>query len=105
MTVVLLVIEYLLSEPSFHTVNRRLRAYLLFVRKTFVNPACISVLSLIYGRHHAGSAIFMPRSRKTLGTVQGPPRLYRPWRVWHTRSLYTPRRTGEKLWRQLDLSG
>ena len=41
MTAFLLVMGYLLSEPPFHTVSRRLLTSLFFVRKTFVNPACI----------------------------------------------------------------
>src|SRR4029450_10908157 len=70
MTAFLLVIGYpFFSEPSFYAAIRRLMAYLFFVRKTVVSPACLEDLSSAYGRHHPGSAIFMPRFHR----MPGPP--------------------------------
>src|SRR5262249_26364133 len=108
-TAFLLVIEYLHSKPPFHTISRRLLAYLFFVRKPFVNPACIEALACYM-------AVITPVQQFSCHTSTGPPGplpgtgncpdgLYRHWRVWHTRPMHPPARTGAQTWRQLALSG
>jgi hypothetical protein len=82
-------------------------AYLFCMSKTFVLTAGIGILSPMYGRHHAGSAIFMPRLCKNPGLPQTPCIAYpgcTDRSAYGILAVCTPQQ-GEETWRQLASSG